>query len=317
MTYRIRNENLEIRSPDTEAWIPAIAPMQITGGMKVVLTEESALIQSQIKDLLDLVKSKLGNTENSNIDILLTEILLKLTNLLVCFNNESIQGTLHNKIASLLQITNQLSQSSNEIKTTLAQQALLTQKQPVSIDLFNASLPTGNNIIGRVGGISLQVVSSFSRLNNTNPYNSGTIISDNGNTTTNLFTIPLCGRTAGNGGIILSALLITNNNTTGSFDCFIFNQNFVIPGDGLDGNIATSTAYDAYVASLNFDSLTLKRLSSLSGSSGNSIYQLNGLNISFKCLSGSTDLFFALRTSSSYTPIANQQFILKLGIAQD
>jgi len=184
----------------------------------------------------------------------------------------------------------------------------------------NAQLRVGGSDVSAanpvpVGGLSKNVSGSLTRPNDANVYAAGDAVTDS-TTSPAQITFSGCARVNGGSGVVLGALLVdsASQSTKGSFELWLFDAP-VTP----DNDNAAFTPADAELATLvgviPFNSPFVG--DATAGAGGNCVYDVTGLDLPFVCGGGSQSLFGLLVVRNAYTPVALEDFTVRLRIAQD
>lgn len=160
----------------------------------------------------------------------------------------------------------------------------------------------------------------FTRPANTTAYASGDVVADS-TTAATVLTFPRCASTGGNGGSIRSAVLIDGAAaaTKLSADLFLFDTAPASYGNDNEAFVPTDAEMQAAIGVISLDgtaAANIKVGDATVGAGGNCIVQLTGLDIPFRCVPGSSDLFGVLVARNAYTPVSAETFRIKLGIEQ-
>lgn len=126
-------------------------------------------------------------------------------------------------------------------------------------------------------------------------------------------TLTGCGRSNGEGGIILDVIMVdsANQSTAGSFELWLFSAT-VTP----DNDNAVFTPTDAECATLvAVIPLNVSYVGdATSGAGGNRVYQSDQANRHFVCAAGDANLYGLLVVRNAYTPVSGETFTIILKI---
>lgn len=162
-------------------------------------------------------------------------------------------------------------------------------------------------------GSTVVVDASLTRPNDTTAYDDGDSISDS-TTTPAPLAFAKAARGAGQGGIILSALLLdgANQSTPGAFELRIYDRPITAGND--NAAYAPSDADNAkLVALVMFDTAVVTNAGS--GVDGNQAFGPVAVNAGFVSPDG--NLYGQLVARSAYQPIEEETFLVRLAVLQD
>ena len=160
------------------------------------------------------------------------------------------------------------------------------------------------------------ITATFTRPNDTTAYASGDQVS-NSTSAPVAMTFTGCSRTELSSGLITSVMLMdeTNQGTLGSFEVWLFDTIPTINNDN-----AAFAPSQANLTNLLPGGVVAMGTGLIANTSSNTtgsvIFQQRALSIPFRC-STTTNLYGCIVVRNAYTPIANEVFLIRLGIIQD
>lgn len=158
-----------------------------------------------------------------------------------------------------------------------------------------------------LGHLTATVDVSLVRPANTTAYAAGDVV---GTALTHVLNLANMARTAGKGGMIMSALLIDSaaQATKPSLELWIFDTAPVAQAD----NVAFAPT-DAEMKRL----VAIIPLTSFYVGGANGAMPGAAQSQPFKCLSSTKDLYGCLVVRNAYTPVSDEEFTLRLTVLQD
>ncbi len=167
---------------------------------------------------------------------------------------------------------------------------------------------------------SVSVTGALLRPNNATAYSIGDVIAN----TTNILqeTFAVARVQGGSGKIVSASLAVTANQTsvtTGSFELWLFDT--AVAAHELDNIAFTPTDADLIrlVGVLQFLDTDVFEATLTAGAGGNVAYMAaqTFLPLGFTCTALSQNLHATLVARNAYTPVALEQFLLRVSVEQD
>jgi hypothetical protein len=162
--------------------------------------------------------------------------------------------------------------------------------------------------VGEVGGKIAIATSSFARPNNTTQYTAGDALNafESGSSLNSIAV----GRVNTGNGKILAATLTDSaaQSVKGDFTLYLFDDAITAPQDNVLFN-PTSAEIKSCLGAIQFaNPISLP---------SNCLYEVNDLNIGFQCGENTQNIFWVLVANNAYTPVANEEFCLRLHVEQN